>query len=248
MKHCQRDFSDKRFLIIGATSGIGKGIVRYLATTHAHLILTGRNPDSVIKVAESLALSDYERIACDITFENDIDALVAQISALDGIVFCSGINKRLPLKMIKAKAIAEIFNVNIFGFVLLVSKLLKNDKFNRGASIVAISSVASHYASIGNILYMSSKGALESAIRGMALELARYKIRINAIRPGMIHTQLSSSLTDEMIKNDLSKYPLQRYGIPEDVAYAVAYLLSDESSWITGSFITIDGGLTLSSL
>lgn len=246
MIHCQRNFSDKRFLIIGATSGIGKGIVGYLATTRAHLILTGRNLDALSALAESMELTDFETIACDITNEKDIDSLVAQITSVDGVVYCSGVNKRLPLKMIKANAINEIFLVNVFGFILLISKLFKGDKLKRDASVVAISSIASHYASLGNILYMSTKGALESAIKGIALELAKYNIRINAVRPGMIYTQLSSSLTDEMIKNDLTKYPLQRYGVPEDVAYAVAYLLSEESSWVTGSFITLDGGLTLS--
>lgn len=243
---CKRNFSGKRFLIVGATSGIGKGIIGYLSTTEAKLILSGRKPDALNALAESLRLTDYENIACDISIEKNIDALVAQTASVDGVVYCSGINKRLPLKIIKANAISDIFAVNVFGFILLISKLHKNGKLNQGASVVAISSVASQYASLGNILYMSTKGALESAIKGMALELARSGIRVNAVRPGMIYTQLSSSLTDEMIRNDLTKYPLQRYGVPEDVAFAVAYLLSEESSWVTGSFITLDGGLTLS--
>ncbi|MGC8866330.1 MAG: SDR family NAD(P)-dependent oxidoreductase [Bacteroidales bacterium] len=245
MNFCNRNFAGKTFLIIGATSGIAKAIVNYLATTGAHLILTGRNKDLLARVSQSLAVDDTETFSCDITMETDIDSLVAHLNSLDGLVFCSGINKRLPLKMLKSNAIEEIFKVNVYGFILLVSKLYKHGKLNNGSSVVAISSVASRYASLGNILYMSTKGALESAIRGMALELAKNKIRINAVRPGMIYTAMSTALTEDIVQKDLVKYPLQRYGLPEDVAYAVAYLLSEESSWITGSFITMDGGLTL---
>lgn len=248
MNHCQRDFSGKRILIIGATSGIGKGIVAYLSTTQAQLILSGRSLNALNVISAALPPVVQDKIVCDLREENDMDALVDRVTALDGVVFCSGINKRLPLKIIKPSAISEVFTINVFGFILLISKLFKSGKLNQGASVVALSSVASQYASLGNILYMSTKGALESAIKGMALELAKYKIRVNAVRPGMINTNLTSSLTEEIIKNDLAKYPLQRYGTPEDVAYAVAYLLSEESSWLTGSYITMDGGLTLSSL
>ena len=94
-------------------------------------------------------------------------------------------------------------------------------------------------------MYMASKGALNSFMKGIALELSAYKIRANAIQPGMIKTHLTIAIPDEEIRKDVGRYPLGRYGLPEEVAYASIYLLSDTTKWMTGSILTIDGGLTL---
>ncbi|MBQ7332405.1 MAG: SDR family oxidoreductase, partial [Opitutales bacterium] len=100
---------------------------------------------------------------------------------------------------------------------------------------------------IGNSNYAASKGALSSFMKGTALELAPQKIRANAILPGMTETPLihSSSITEEQLNADRSNYPLQRYGKPEEIAYAAVYLLSDAAAWTTGTELVIDGGFTL---
>jgi NAD(P)-dependent dehydrogenase (short-subunit alcohol dehydrogenase family) len=113
------------------------------------------------------------------------------------------------------------------------------------SSLVYISSIASSYASLGNILYMASKGALNSFTKGIALELASSRIRANSIQPGMIKTNLNKIIPTRDFDKYVKRYPLGRLGEPEEVAYSAIYLLSDASQWITGSILTIDGGITL---
>jgi NAD(P)-dependent dehydrogenase (short-subunit alcohol dehydrogenase family) len=105
--------------------------------------------------------------------------------------------------------------------------------------------VAASFASLGNIMYMSSKGAINSFVKGIAFELASAGIRANAIQPGMVKTNLTVTISDDEIAKDIARYPLGRYGLPEEVAWAAVYLLSDATKWMTGSILTIDGGLTL---
>ncbi|MFC3159069.1 SDR family NAD(P)-dependent oxidoreductase [Chryseobacterium arachidis] len=114
--------------------------------------------------------------------------------------------------------------------------------------MVFISSISGNYcSSVGNTAYSSSKGALNALSENIALELSARNIRVNTVNPGMIATDMlyQKSLSEEQIKEDLENYPLKRYGKPEDVAYAVIYLLSEASSWVTGSSLLIDGGFTL---
>jgi NAD(P)-dependent dehydrogenase (short-subunit alcohol dehydrogenase family) len=131
---------------------------------------------------------------------------------------------------------------------MISQSLLKNKKIRKGASIVFVSSIAGIYCSYpASAMYSASKGAINGIIKGMAIELAAKDIRVNAVCPGMINTNIleSGTITDEQLKEDMKKYPLKRYGEPEEVAYAVIYLLSDASKWVTGSNLLIDGGYTL---
>ena len=102
-------------------------------------------------------------------------------------------------------------------------------------------------SSVAGSLYSASKGAVNGIVKGMAIELAAKQIRVNSVNPGMIETYIFSAgiISEEQLNEDKKKYPLKRYGKPEEVAYAVIYLLSEASSWTTGSNILIDGGYTL---
>ena len=118
----------------------------------------------------------------------------------------------------------------------------------KGSSIVFISSISGPYVSyIGGSMYSASKGAIDGVAKGMAIELASKSIRVNCVNPGMIETNILSSgeISEEQLKEDTKRYPLGRYGKPEEVAHAVIYLLSDASSWVTGTNLKIDGGYTL---
>ena len=142
----------------------------------------------------------------------------------------------------------SIFQVNTIAPVLLFQKLLKKKKIKKGASIVFTSSMAGlGCTSVGNSMYTASKGAISAYIKTAALELAPKSIRINAICPAMVNTGIleGGSVTKEQLKEDMKQYPLGRYGDPYDIAWAMIYLLSDASSWITGTNLILDGGLTL---
>ena len=130
---------------------------------------------------------------------------------------------------------------------MLLKEIFKKKKITSGASIVFISSISSFYATISNALYASSKGAINSLIRVLALEYASKKIRVNGIMPGMVRTDMINAygLSEEQMGDVVKSYQLGRLGEPVDVANGVIYLLSDASCWVTGTNIVIDGGITL---
>jgi 3-oxoacyl-[acyl-carrier protein] reductase len=163
----------------------------------------------------------------------------------DGFVHSAGILQRRPLKLINAESFDLITRVNVISGGLLVKFLFKNKLFSSDASVVFVSSVASQYAAVGNIMYMSSKGGVNSMVKGLAFELAQKGIRVNGIEPGLIKTELTGGISDEELNKAIEDYPLKRLGTTEDTNSAIQFLLSPASSWITGHLLRIDGGLTL---
>lgn len=238
---------NKTILIVGASSGIGRAIAVACARMGAEIILTSRNKDKLLETNQLLAGGSHRIIEADITSESDRDILIDELPKLDGIVLSAGINKRTPVAFLKPKDFENILSTNFSGSVWLIKKLLSRKKIAISASIVIISSIAVTNSSIGDAVYSATKGALNAFSKVLALEVAPKNIRVNCLRPGMIRTNLIASgpLTTEDLELDEQKYPLKRYGKPEDVAYAAVFLLSDESSWMTGSDIVIDGGRTL---
>jgi NAD(P)-dependent dehydrogenase (short-subunit alcohol dehydrogenase family) len=140
--------------------------------------------------------------------------------------------------------IDRVMNINFKAPVLLQTGIQKSKKINKGASVVFIASIAAESPSFGNSIYSASKGALISYSFCLKEELAPKNIRVNCISPAMVWTDLilSDGITIEQLKQDEIKYPLKRYGQPEDIANLAVFLLSDESSWMTGSNIKITGG------
>jgi len=235
----------KTILVTGASSGIGHAIAIHTSMAGARVIINGRNVERLKSTFEKLNSGDHSYVVADLSTNEGIARLSHDLPLLDGVVHSAGINKRLPLKLISDKSLTELMQINFYAPVLLTKSLYKKKLLNQGASIVFISSVAAFSASLGNIMYMASKGAINSFMKGIAFELAESGIRANAIQPGMVKTHLSSALSDEDIEKDMMRYPLKRYGTPEEIAYAAIYLLSDATRWMTGSLLTIDGGLTL---
>ena len=241
------DLSGKHLLITGASSGIGCATSILCSNLGATLSICGRNSLRLNKTLHSLSGIGHNLYCCDQQKEDDVQALVDSIPNLDGIVYCAGVQETCLTKNIDAAILNKLMNVNYNSTVLLNSKILKSKKIKKGASIVFIISVAAtRYSEIGNAVYSSSKAALYSYARVLALELSQRRIRVNTVSPGMIKTPMLNQfeMSPEQIEEDMKKYPLG-YGEPDDVAGAIAFLLSDASKWITGSDILIDGGLTL---
>ena len=183
-------------------------------------------------------------VASDLTNSDSVCELIGKLPPLDGIVHCAGIGQRIPGRLLNEEAVDQVMNTNFKGPVLLQSELLKKKKINKGASIVFIASIASWSASYGNSVYSASKGAIISYANCLSLELAPRKIRVNCISPAMVWTDLifQEGVEVEQLKKDESKYPLKRYGTPEDIANLAVYMLSDVSTWMTGSNVKISGG------
>ena len=235
----------KSILITGASSGIGRAIAIECSKMGAVVNIVGRDRKKLDETFNNLQGKKHKIFLADLTSEKDISDLVAGLDPLDGIVHSAGIIKRIPLKLISEGMYQDLLNINLVAPALLTKSLYKRNLLKNEASIVMISSIGSDIASLGNIMYMSSKGGLNSLMKGLALELAPKGIRVNSIEPGMIKTNLTSLIPDAELIKDIKCYPLGRYGLPEEVAFATIFLLSDSTKWMTGSILRIDGGISI---
>lgn len=234
----------KQILVTGASSGIGKAIAIACAKMGATVFATGRNEIRLTETVSQMPLGEHKAIKADLTCEEDIDALVAELPKLDGVVQCAGVGSRIPCKNISKMDLQHVFAPNVEAPIILQSNLLANKKINKAASIIFVASRAASAPSFGNAAYSASKGAIISYSKCLALELASRLIRVNCICPGMVWTDLimKDGIGTEQLEQSQLSYPLKRFGQPEDIANLAIYLLSDASSWMTGSSLDISGG------
>ncbi len=236
----------KNILVTGGSSGIGRQTAITLAEAGATVIISARREEELNRTLGMMS-GNHHKIVADLTNESQIDALVAAIEQVDGIVHSAGIVRPFPVKFIGKKQVDEMFGINYLGPVLLTSKLFKKKKVAKGASIVFMSSISSQFPHKGGALYSGSKAALNTYSKTIALEYAPQKIRSNVISAAMVKTPLfddaEKAVTKEMMDKHGEGYPLG-FGEPEDVANTTLFLLSDASKWITGTSIVMDGGLT----
>ena len=241
----------KTILVTGSSSGIGRGIAIECSKMGAKVIWNGRNVDRLKETLEMMEGEGHQVMAADISNQEEIDQLVADVPALDGCVLCAGIPQVCPVRHFKRSDIEDILNVNTIAPIMITSGLLKKKKIRKGSSVVLIESISGVFVGTkGDVSYNASKAALNGFLKGSALELAAQGIRINAINPGLVPTNILN-LTNEMFAENhhadimVDSYPMKRYGTPEDIAYGAIYLLSDASSWVTGTNLVIDGGYLL---
>lgn len=234
----------KTILVTGASSGIGRGIAIACSKMGATIVINGRNERRLAETINEMKGDNHLSLAADLSDGQALSAMVAKLPKLDGIVHCAGIGQRVLCKQLQETDVDDMMEVNFKAPVMLQAEILKQKKINKGASVVFIASIASGSPTVGNAMYSASKGAIISYANCLALELAPRFIRVNCILPAMIWTDLifKGGLTEEELKEDEKKYPLKRYGKPEDVANLAIYLLSDASTWMTGSSIKITGG------
>lgn len=231
-------------LVTGSSAGIGRGIAIACSQMGALMCLNGRNEERLNETLAMMKGDNHLIVTGDLTSKESIDSIVEALPKLDGVVHCAGIGERTLCKNITEGDIDKMLGVNFKAPVLLQTALLSKKKMNKGASIVFVASISSQSPSVGNALYSASKGALISYANCLQLELAPRNIRVNCISPAMVWTDLifKGGLTEEELREDEQKYPLKRYGKPEDIAYLAIYLLSDSSSWMTGSNLLLTGG------
>lgn len=234
----------KTILVTGASSGIGHGIAIACSKMGATVIINGRNEQRLAETMTEMQGEENLSLAADLSDSNSLIGMVSRLPKLDGIVHCAGIGQRVLCKQLQEADLDTMMDVNFKAPVMLQTEILKQKKINKGASIVFIASIASDSPSIGNAVYSASKGAIISYANCLALELAPRLIRVNCILPAMIWTDLilKGGITEEELKEDEKKYPLKRYGKPEDIANLSIYLLSNAAAWMTGSSIKITGG------
>jgi NAD(P)-dependent dehydrogenase (short-subunit alcohol dehydrogenase family) len=240
--------SGKTVLVTGASSGIGRATAVLCSEMGANVIITARNQKRLAETFNMLQNNAHHLFIADLTNARQVEELIDDVPFLDGCVFCAGVVKTLAIKMSDKKDLEEIFDTNTFSAIYLTQLLIGQKKLNKNGSLVYLSSISgTKIGAVGGSLYGASKAAIEGFAKGAALELAPRNIRVNTIAPGMIETPIfdDTSVSAEQLAEDAKRYPLKRYGKPEEVANAAVYLLSDAAQWITGTTLLIDGGYTL---
>ncbi len=238
----------KTILVTGASSGIGRATAIECSKLGAKIVASGRNLDRIEQTMSELQGEGHIAIAAEITDQAQLQTLVESCPSLDGAAFCAGIANTTLFNFADKEKYQEVFDTNFFSPTELFRLLVKKKRLGKGASAVFVVSIGGPRAtSPGNGIYGASKSALETMIHFAALELASKKIRVNGVLPGMVETPImqGGGISDEEYDLERQRYPLKRFGKPEEIAWAMAYFLSDASAFVTGSSLVIDGGAML---
>ncbi|MDB5019210.1 MAG: NAD(P)-dependent dehydrogenase, short-chain alcohol dehydrogenase family [Pedobacter sp.] len=245
-----KKFENKIAVITGGNSGMGYGTAKLLKELGATVIITGRRKEAIEQAAKELGV---QAILSDQGKLEDIDSLVTEVTQkfgkVDILFINAGISGTSSIELETPENFDKMMNVNFRGVFFTLNKFIPY--LNDGASVVILSSVLASTVSSGLAVYSASKAAINSIMKTAALELAPRKIRVNAISPGAIDTELFSKMgMDDKTLAGMTDYlisltPIGRIGKPEEIGQLVAFLSSDEASFITGSDHTIDGGSTL---
>jgi 3-oxoacyl-[acyl-carrier protein] reductase len=238
-----------KIFVTGGSRGIGKEIVKTLAIKGHQLAFTySQSKDSALEILNSLPGSGHSCYQMDLKNEESIQTTVEQMlkdfsGEIDGLVNNAGITKDNLLLRMKTEDFDAVVNTNLRGTFLVTRAILKTMLKARKGSIVNITSVIGQTGNEGQANYAASKAGVEAFTKSVAKEVASRNIRLNCIAPGFIETEMTGQLTDAQKADILAKIPLKRIGSSIDVAKAVAYLLSDDSSFITGHTLSINGGM-----
>ncbi len=227
----------KNYLIVGASSGIGKSLANKLAES-GHQVFGTYNEHQIEDSSSNISYS-HLNVMDD---EMDLNFLPDK---LDGVAFCPGSINLKPFARIKPEAFQEDFGLQVVGAIKVLQAVTSRLKATENASVVLFSTVAVQVGFNFHTQVAASKGAIEGLTRSLAAEWAP-TIRVNAIAPSITDTPLASKLlgSDEKKEANAQRHPLKKIGVPEDIAEMAAFLLSDQSSWMTGQILHVDGGMS----
>jgi NAD(P)-dependent dehydrogenase (short-subunit alcohol dehydrogenase family) len=246
------DFAGRRVVVTGASSGIGRAIAIEISRRGGAVVLMGRDQGRLAETESMLCEKAADVVSLDLrdpgTIAAAVKGIVTKCGRIYGLCHCAGVVETLPLNAITQAGLQTLLNVNLVAGLELAKAVSRRDAMTEeGGSILFISSIYASVGMAGQIGYSASKGALIAAARAMAVELARRRIRVNTISPGLVHTELADQALRELDPEKTKKleeaHPLGS-GTPQDVAKAAAYLLAPESKWITGTDLILDGGYT----
>ncbi len=244
------NLKNKKIIVTGSSRGIGAGIVKLLASLGAQVCVTyAHSKDKAKKVFSSLKGEGHLLLFLDTSNEESIKTfftnVLAKWSSIEGLVNNAGITKDQLLLRMKPSDFDAVYETNLKGTFLCTKAVVKIMMKKKIGSIVNISSVIGSTGNPGQSNYAASKGGTEAFSKSIAKELGSRKIRINCVAPGFIQTEMTDILEDKQKESLINQLPLARLGTTDDIAQAVAFLISDASSYITGQTIHVNGGMYL---
>ena len=242
----------KTIVVTGASSGLGQQCAISCSQMGARVVLIARNEQRLAETLSQMNDVRHLSVSIDLTdfdvLKEKVKEIVSAVGPIDGLVNCAGISTTLPLKLMDAQKMDEYFHSNVFSAIELTRNFCQMGNVKKeGASFIFLSSIMGMVGDNCKSLYSMTKGALLSAVRSLACEYARKKIRFNAISPGAILTPINRDLPhmkDPEARAALEAKHLLGLGETTDIANACVYLLSDASRWITGQNLIVDGGYT----
>ncbi|WP_419393379.1 SDR family NAD(P)-dependent oxidoreductase [Cytobacillus praedii] len=239
----------KRILITGATSGIGKETAVTLNKLGANLVLIGRNKDSLNEIRKLMP----NQVVLDFDL-NEIESIVDLLKRISkeygefhGLVHAAGIHEFTPIRTVSVQKTKEIMATNVETTIQLLRACSNKKIMCDGGSVVLLSSASGIVGEQGIIAYSASKGAIISITKSSAIELAHRQIRVNCLAPGIVETPMSQVIREGLGENNWEMIKKQHplgLGQPKDIAYPIAFLMSEGSKWITGTVLPVDGGYT----
>ena len=242
--------TDQTAIVTGASRGIGLAIAKRLVAEGAHVVITARRPEALEEAVEALGGPDKARFvagsADDAAHQDEVIATATEaFGPVTLMVNNTGINPVFgPLMDLDLDAARRIVETNCLAALAWVQKLHADGLAGRGGSIVNVASVAGVRPAPGIAFYGASKAMLIHLTEELAVELGP-TIRVNAVAPAVVKTKFAKALYEGREEQVSAPYPLKRLGRPEDIAGAVAYLLSDDAAWVTGQTLVLDGGVLL---
>ncbi len=241
-----KNLKDKVVVITGGNSGIGYAAAKRLKESGANVIITGRRKEAVDKAAAELEvvglIADQSRLT-------DIEGLAGQVKArfgkVDILLVNAGITKFSTIEQVDECLFDEMMNINFKGAYFTLSRFIP--LLNDGASVIMLSSTSATISPQTASVYAASKAAINAVVKIAALELASRKIRVNAVSPGPIATEIMDKIgLNETLENQLvQSIPMRRMGKAEEIAGMIHYLASEDASFITGANFLVDGGQTI---
>ncbi len=245
------EMTDKRIIVTGASSGLGRETAVLLSQLGAKIILVARDVERLQESARMLDGDGHGVEPFDLSNADEIPkwvkGLAGKYGLLDGVVHAAGLQMTRSIKDWNANDCDRLMSVNLYPCFALARGLRQKGVHTSGSGLVYIASAVGLVGEIGLSVYSASKAAIIGLTRSLAMELVRDGIRVNAVAPGTVGTEMIDTMLDRMpedyLSKQMAKHPLG-LGKPRDVAHAVAFLLAQTGRWITGTTLVVDGGYT----